>query len=204
MFGAEQILTVEKSNLHAFSEGLSSDDVAILVDWLNEKDDKIRYQSLLILQDRLTFSDDAFAYWDIFRDKLKSDNSYQRSIGLMMISGNTRWDKSGKFEELFDEFCALLHDDKPITVRQCIQSFKNIIPYKQNLCEKIGNALINIDIMSAKESMRKLMLIDVINILLLIRKTQNTEKIENYISKALTGGILDNKSKKAIQAGLLG
>ena len=60
-----------------------------------------------------------------------------------------------------------------------------------------------VDILNAKGTMRKLFLLDIIDILLFIRKQGNTDEIEKYISDALLGGILDSKSKKAVQTQLL-
>ena len=121
----------------------------------------------------------------------------------MMIAANVKWDKSNHFEDTFNEYCTLLNDEKPVTVRQFIQSFEHIVPYKPILSQKTAELLMNFDILSAKETMRKLFLLDIINILLLIRKQVKTEEIEKYISDALLGGILDSKSKKVIQAQLL-
>ena len=203
MFTAEKLMSSEKDSLLALSKELDEQDIALLVDWLSDKDDKLRYPSLLILQAKAKDSDALYKYWDIFRGKLKSDNSYQRSIGLMLLAANVKWDSDGKFEKSFDEFCALLNDEKPITVRQCIQAFADIVPYKPQLRGKIAEALMSVDILSAKETMRKLFLLDIINILILIRKDERTAQTEKYISDALTGGILDSKSKKAVQAALL-
>jgi hypothetical protein len=48
--------------------------------------------------------------------------------------------------------------------------------------------------------MRKLVLMDILSILIAIKKNQSSSKIENYIMNALTGEILDKKSKKQIEA----
>ena len=203
MITADILLSAEKDALPALSDALTPDDLDVLVDWLSEKDDKLRYHTLLLLQSRAKASDDLYKYWSIFRNKLKSDNSYQRSIGLMMLASNVKWDKDGKFEEAFKEFCTLLNDEKPITVRQCIQAFEGIVPYKPLLCTKIAEALMGLDILNVKDTMRKSVLLDIINILLLIRKAGKSAETENYISNALLGGILDTKSKKTVQAKLL-
>lgn len=68
-----------------------------------------------------------YTYWDIFREKLKSDNSYQRSIGLMLIADNARWDTQNRMEETIYDYLKCLSDEKPITVRQCIRSLVKII-----------------------------------------------------------------------------
>ena len=203
MINAEILLSTEKDALPALSKDLLTEDLVTLVDWLSEKDDKLRYSSLLVLQSRSKDTADLYKYWDVFVSKLGSDNSYQRSIGLMMIAANVRWDKNALFEAVFDDYCALLGDEKPITVRQCIQSFEDIVPHKPLLNSKIADILMNINILNAKETMRKLFLTDIIKILLLIRKQVNSDEIEKYISDALLGGILDGKTKKDITVALL-
>lgn len=203
MIKADKLIDTPKDGLPALSKELDSDDIELLVKWLSDKDDKLRYPCLLVLQMRSKDTDDLYKYWAVFREKLTSDNSYQRSIGLMLIAANVKWDSAGKFEENYDTFCALLNDEKPITVRQCVQSFAEIVPYKPKMNNKIAETLMNIDIEAIRETMQKLVLLDIISILLLIRKTQKSDDIESYISDALTGGILDSKSKKAIQSELL-
>jgi hypothetical protein len=182
------------------SKNIIKDDVPCLVDWLSLKDDNIRYQALLLLQNRSVLFDDVYPYWDIFRNKLKSVNSYQRSIGLMLIAENTKWDTKNQMDNTIDEYLELLNDEKPITIRQCIQSLGKVVPYKPSLNDKIADRLIFFNLMAIKETMRKSILLDILNILLIIRKELKTDKIEGFILNALSGEILDKKSKKQIEA----
>lgn len=59
--------------------------------------------------------------------------------------------------------------------------------------------MIDFDLMSVKETMRKSILLDILNVLLIIRKEQSTDEIECYIVNALKGNLLNNKSKKKIE-----
>ena len=93
-----------------------------------------------------------------------------------------------------------MNDEKPITVRQCIQSLSKIIPYKNHLHMEIANKLMYINITKVKETMRKLMLLDILGVLAMIRKYQENDDIENYIQHALTGGFLDKKSIKQVES----
>jgi len=198
----EILYSLEKEDLSDVAKELNSDDIAVLVEWLSEKDDKLRYQSLLLLQNRSMGSEDVYPYWEVFRDKLKSENSYHRSIGIMMIAGNVKWDKKNQFEELFEEFFSCLKDEKPITVRQFIQSLKDIVPYTMNLGQRIAEELMSVDLLQVKETMRKLVLQDILEILILIREYQKADNLDHYITEALMGSILDKKAKKYIE-GLL-
>jgi hypothetical protein len=102
MITAENIQICEKEDIPSLIPSLESADVEKLVTWLTEKDDNFRYKCFLLLQGRSQESDDIYPYWDIFIEKLGSDNSYQRSLGLMLIAENVRWDNSGKFDAIVD------------------------------------------------------------------------------------------------------
>ncbi|MGI6597275.1 MAG: hypothetical protein ACOX2T_05645 [bacterium] len=200
MISTESIMAIDKSDIQAASKALAKDDLPQLVEWLSLKDDNIRYQALLLLQSRSMFFDDVYPFWDTFREKLKSDNSYQRSIGLMLVAENTKWDAQNRMEETIDEYLTLLNDEKPITIRQCIQVLGKVVPFKPGLNKKIVGKLISFDLMAVKETMRKSILLDILNVLLIIRKELKTDEAENFILNALSGEILDKKSKKQIEA----
>lgn len=199
MITVESMMSIDKSGLQEASKMVNKEDIPQLVEWLSLKDDNIRYQAFLLLQNRSSFSDDVYPYWDIFQKKLKSDNSYQRSIGLMLIAENAKWDAENRMEDIIDEYLEFLNDEKPITVRQCIQSLGKVVPYKPGLNHKIADILISFNLMSVKETMRKSILLDILSVLLIIRKTLKTNEIENFILNALSGEILDNKAKKQVK-----
>lgn len=200
MISKESIMAIDKSDIQEASKALAKDDIPQLVEWLSLKDDNIRYQAFLLLQSRSIFFDDVYPFWDIFRDKLKSDNSYQRSIGLMLVAENTKWDAQNRMEDTIDEYLALLNDEKPITIRQCIQALGKVVAFKPGLNKKIADKLISFELMAVKETMRKSILLDILNVLLIIRKELKTDEAENFILNALSGEILDKKSKKQIEA----
>jgi hypothetical protein len=199
MVDLECIMSIPKSDLQEASKALNKNDIPQLVEWLSLKDNSIRYQAFLLLQSRSIFFNDVYPFWDIFREKLNSDNSYQRSIGLMLIAENVRWDAENRMEEIIDEYLALLKDEKPITIRQCIQSLGKIASAKPGLNDKIASRLISFDIMAVKETMRKSILIDILKVLFIIRQEHKTDEIESFILNALSGEILDKKTKKQIE-----
>jgi len=199
MITIDNIMSMDKDQLYAVSNRLSEHDIAQLVEWLSLKDDKIRYRAFLLLQNRSLFTDDVYPHWDTLQSKLKSDNSYQRSIGMMLIAENARWDTENKMEDAIDECLQLLSDEKPITIRQCIQSLGEIALSKPDLNEKIISRLISIDLMALKETMRKSILLDILKVIFEIRKESRSDEMENFIQIALTGAILDKKSKKKFE-----
>jgi len=202
MITLDSIMSIEKDNLPETAKALDRPDLHFLVDLLSEKDDKIRYQAFLLLQYRSRQCDDVYPFWEVFRTKMKSDNSYQRSIGLMLIAENTKWDAENKLEDSIDDYLSLLNDEKPITIRQCIQSLSSIVPYKRNLYDRIVKALLSLDMEKVKETMRKSILLDIINIFVILKKDYRYDEMDGYILSALTGEILDKKSKKQIQTAL--
>jgi len=199
MITIENMLSIDKGDLPKAAKELNKDDIPQLVEWLSLKNDAIRYQAFLLLQSRSQFYDDVYPYWNTFCHKLKSDNSYQRSLGLMLMAENAKWDSEGRMEITIDEYLELLNDEKPITVRQCIQSLGKIVTHKPGLSEKIAGRLISFDFLSVKETMRKSILLDILNVLLLVRKGLKTDAAEGFIRIALSGDVLDKKSKKQIE-----
>jgi hypothetical protein len=200
MISLERLLSIDKNDISEVSKTLNSGEIQQLVEYLSEKDDKIRYKAFLLLQSRSACFDDIYPYWDIFCNKLKSDNSYQRSIGLMLIAENVRWDNENKFEKIIDDYTLHFNDEKPITVRQCIQSLQKIVPYKKQLHFIIADKIMAVDISIIKATMQKLVLSDILEILTMIRKYQTNDKIESYILKALSGGVLDKKAIKQVES----
>ena len=199
MISLELIMSIPKSGLQKASKTLEKEDIPQLIEWLSLKDDNIRYQVFLLLQNRSLLCDDVYPHWDIFRNKLKSDNSYQRSIGLMLITENVKWDAENRMDDTIDEYLTLLNDEKPITIRQCIQALGKIASAKPSLNDKIASRLISFELMAVKETMRKSILLDILNVLLIVRKEHKTDEIESFILNALSGEILDKKSKKQVE-----
>jgi len=136
MVDLENIMSIPNRDLQQVAKALDKDDIPQLVEWLSLKNDDIRYKAFLLLQNRSIFFDDVYPFWDIFREKLNSDNSYQRSIGLMLIAENARWDTGNRMEEIIDGYLTILNDEKPITVRRCIQSLGKIASAKPGLSKK--------------------------------------------------------------------
>lgn len=200
MVTKDSIMLIRKDDIQEAAKTLSCDDISQLVEWLSLKDDNIRYQVFLLLQNRSLLFDDVYPYWDIFLGKLKNENSYQRSIGLMLIAENAKWDTMNKMDDAIDEYLDLLNDDKPILVRQCIQSLGKIALSKPGLMDKIASRLMAFRLEDVKETMRKSVLLDILDVLLLIRKEYKSGEIDSFILNALTGDLLDKKSKKQIEA----
>ncbi len=202
MLISEFLSSITKEELPEVARTIDCSMLPELVELLSEKDDKIRYQAFLLLQYRSQFLGDVYPFWETFCAKLKDANSYQRSIGIMLLAENSKWDTENKIIASLDDCEALLHDDRPITIRQSIQALGKIAEAKPDLSGKIVNMLLSIDMTEIKETMRKSILLDILNVLIAIRKTLKDNKIDNYIFASLTGGILDKKSIRQIESSL--
>ena len=200
MLTRETIESCEKENLPSLAFTLEKADIATLVGWLIEKDDNFRYKCFLLLQSRSEQQPDVYPFWDMFVEKLQCENSYQRSLGLMLIAENTRWDQAGKFETIIETYLSLCDDEKPVTVRQCIQGLGKVVPCKPACHGRITEKLTAIDLMQRKETQRKLLLLDILSVLILIQKHRPDPQIERYLQNALTGGMLNPKEKKQIMS----
>lgn len=198
----EMLLSIGKDELPETAKTIDNSELSGLVKLLSEKDDKLRYQAFLLLQYRSRLFGDVYPFWETFRAKLKDANSYQRSIGIMMIAENARWDSENKMEDSLGDCNSLLKDDKPITIRQSIQALGKVAEAKPDLSGKIAGMLMSVDIAEIKETMRKPILLDILNVLVVIRKNLKNDEIDNFIFNSLSGGMLDKKSIKLIHASL--
>ena len=85
-----------------------------------------RYPAFLLLKQRSVISRDIYPYWSIFCDKIANENSYQRSIGIMLIAENVRWDKECRLDDILEEYLSHTEDEKFITSRQDYSKYKNL------------------------------------------------------------------------------
>ncbi len=189
-------------NAAQFAAKLSGEDIPPLVARLDSSEDKIRYPALLLLRERSALAADVYPFWDVLDGKLTDANSYQRSIGCMLLAANARHDAAGRMEKTLPRLLTLLTDPKPITVRQCAQALPEILRVKPELAPEIACAILQVDLMNYKDTMRKLILIDFLAVLLMVRTLQPSETLEQYFFSALSGSILDEKAKKHLRSAL--
>ncbi len=190
---------VTPENAAAFAAQLGEADISMLVARLDSQEDKIRYPAFLLLRARSAIYDDVYPFWDLFVEKLSHENSYQRSLGAMLLAANARHDKEGRMRSTLPHYLTLLNDSKPITVRQCAQALPEILRAQPELAGEISKALVQVDLLQFKETMRKLILVDFLDALLLAKTLHPSEEVEQYIFSALSGSILDEKSIKLIR-----
>jgi hypothetical protein len=89
------------------------------------------------LQTILTYTDEKvdwlYEVWDDLLAKLDNENSYQRSIAIMVLCNLAKSDREDRLSEALPRLLAHTKDEKFITSRQCIQSiWKAAITNRRN------------------------------------------------------------------------
>jgi hypothetical protein len=196
----EELLALPKDDLPKAAESLTADDIAVLVDLLDEKADEVRYPALLLLTARSERTPDVLPHWPRFCRKLTNGNSYQRSIGILLLAANARWAEEGAIDECLPDCLRLIADEKPITARQAIQALGRIAQDAPHAAKRIADALMQMDIHAVRETMRKSILLDICHALLPLNGTPDLQdSVGAFLSAALSGDILDKASKKEIR-----
>jgi len=90
---------------------------------LASADDKVRFTALQTLlgltENKVDWVYDA---WDSLFEKLGDENSYQRSIAILVLCNLAKSDTERRLEDSVDLLLAHTKDEKFITSRQCLQN----------------------------------------------------------------------------------
>ena len=203
MIDAAILSLVTPETAASYAATLDQADIPPLVERLASAEDKIRYPAFLLLKERSAICADVYPFWDTLDEKLTHENSYQRSIGAMLLSANAKHDTQGKLKQTLPRYLALLNDPKPITVRQCAQALPEILCAKPEYAGSIGSTILSVSLLDYKETMRKLILLDFLETLILVRSLSPSEALETYFFSVLSGSILDEKAKKQLRVRLV-
>ncbi len=187
-----------KAEPDVYAKTLTTAEIASLIPLLQEKDDALRYATFLTLCARSKDTPDEMPYWETFEKKLTDENSYQRSIGLMLVAHNARWDTTGRFGGAFQNYMACCADTSFVTRRQAIQSIQFWAPYAPEYLEEAAKTLMKIDVAACKETQRKLLLQDICDALIFLAKLTPHIEISDYLHRVATGGMLDKKTAKRL------
>lgn len=107
-------------------------------------------------------SDVWYPCFDRFAALLRHKNSLVRNRAISILAANARWDRAGKFDALLDEFLSHVADAKPITARQCVAALPEVAEAKPELISRIRAALEQADLSGYPDSMRPLILKDIV------------------------------------------
>jgi hypothetical protein len=166
----QNLMKLAKTKIPELAKKLNKTDVTFLVERLSEKDDVIRYNAFLLLQANSREFPYTYEHWNTLEGKLESDNSYQRSLGLMLIAENVRWDKASKFDKSIGKYMGCCADEKFITARQAIQGLANVLDATDKYNNQIKQHLSMLQFSQYKENQQKLLTKDVANIIKLMEK----------------------------------
>jgi len=153
----DQLRALTKNQIPATSKSVSLDEIDFLVKTLEEKEDKLRYNAFLLLQAISKDTAYLYKYWNELEKKVESSNSYQRSLGIMLIAENVQWDKKEYFKKTIDKYMRCCNDEKFITARQTIQALEVIIKATDKYNNKIKQTLTNLKFTQYKENQQKLL-----------------------------------------------
>jgi hypothetical protein len=194
----QEFLIENKDNLQTLAATIDNSDLDLLIDWLKEKDDTLRYTAFLLLQLLSAKGDRVYKYWDNFGNMINDVNSYQRSLGIMLIAENIRWDSQDRFAKLCSSYLEHCDDEKFVTSRQCIQGLQKIIAHTQKHRHEIVDKLLAIQLEGKKETQQGLLLLDIADVLGILYETEKEARIENYLKSKYELG--NDKAKKKIKA----
>ena len=195
MINKEDLLK-NKNDLSNYSKHIGCADIQLLVEWLNEKDDDIRYATFLLLQMLSQKDDRVYKHWDTFVGKLSQENSYQRSLGIMLIAENIIWDKDEQFAKICSAYLEHCDDEKFVTARQCIQGLNKIISQTNRYRKEIIDRLVGLDFEKRKDTQKGLLLLDTVEVLGKLYQEEKDEKIEAFLKAQFMQG--NDKIKKVI------
>lgn len=116
-------------------------DTAAWINGLYDSDQNAAYACLKHLLQESKHSNALYAYFDQFVELTKSDSSYMRARGLLLIAACARWDTDNKIDEVIDDCLAHIMDGKPTVSRQWIAALPELAQDKPELAEDIRRAL---------------------------------------------------------------
>jgi hypothetical protein len=166
---------------------------------LGSTDDKVRLEALQTLL-KVTESKVDWVYdvWNHLFEKLGNENSYQRSIGVMLLCNLAKSDTENRIANSLDCLLAHTKDDKFITSRQCIQNIWKTATNKPNK-EKVLKHLEKRFVECVNEKHFNLLRQDIIQSMALLYKEQKDGALLTQ-AQALISTEQDMKYRKQYEA----
>lgn len=127
-----------------------------LTEALQDKDNNNAYALSRDIAAKSAASNEYYSVFDEFAGLLTAKSSYVRTRGFALCCAQARWDEEGKLKTAFPAMLALLHDEKPTVVRQCIGALREVALYRPEMCGDIKAGLETIDLTRYKDSVSPL------------------------------------------------
>lgn len=139
-----------------------------ILETLKDKDHMKAHEFAKEIGAKSTETNEYYEMFDDFAGLLSEKSSYVRTRGFCLICAQARWDIDGKLDGAYNTMSALLNDEKPTVVRQCISALHEVVLYRPELCDRISESLRNIDLSRYKDSMSPLIKKDIDELLKMI------------------------------------
>lgn len=125
-------------------------------DILCTKDTKASYQLFLQMEQQAGDAPALFMEYSLYLEMLESKSSYQRVRGFRMLCAGAKWDTQGVIRENLPKILALLGDEKPTAVRQCLAALPALVTGRPELTEQVCEKVAGLDLSGCKDSMQPL------------------------------------------------
>ena len=123
---------------------------------LRDKNDKAAYEYAKQIGAESAESDKYLGMIPEFAEMLSDKSSYVRTRGFCLICNQARWADNWQIEAVFEKMSALLCDEKPTVVRQCLGALHEVALYRPEMTDKITLAVKKINLGRYKDSMSPL------------------------------------------------
>ncbi len=175
-------------------------DIQKHIEKLGSVDDKIRLNALQTLLKLTEVRVDwVYEAWDHLFEKLEDANSYQRSIGILMLCNLAKSDTEDRLKSGLDRLLVHTRDEKFITSRQCIQNIWKAAATNKANREKILKHLEQRFVECADEKHFNLLRQDIVQaIVCLYEHEQDTALLTRV--QALIAKEQDMKNRKKYEA----
>ena len=175
-------------------------DIKKHIDNLSSTDDQIRLDALQDLL-RVTESkvDWIYEVWDHLLEKLDNENSYQRSIGILLLCNLTKSDTEDRLRSSLDRLLTHTRDEKFITSRQCIQNIWKAAATNKANREKVLKHLEKRFVECANEKHYNLLRQDIIQSIVSLSKFDGANGLLQRV-QALIAIEQDTKNRKKYES----
>lgn len=171
-------------------------NIDVLMEMLSLKDDTARYGAF---QELLKITNTPVAWFDQYRailiEKLSDENSYQRSIGLMLLCNLAKSDTYHEYRQIVDLLMPLINDEKFITERQYLQNIWKVAIVNEEYQRRIVPQLEKEFYACLSKKHFNLLRQDIIESMIKILEKIPTQEIKDSIGKIIEDE-QDEKSKK--------
>jgi hypothetical protein len=170
------------------------------IEELSSTDDKIRLDALQSTL-KLTESkvDWVYEVWDHLLTKLDSENSYQRSIGIMLLCNLAKSDVENRLAVSLARLLVHTKDEKFVTSRQCIQNIWKIAAANKSNREKVLKYLEKQFVECVGEKHHNLLRRDIIQSMMSLHRAEKDDALLTR-AQALIGKEQEPKYRKQYEA----